>query len=291
MQTAFSVVEHANETALFSIFDFTDTARFREVQRNNCYSVIWIFNGEGVMMSDCTRFSFTANSLFSFTPYQPFSMQPQNEIKGLAILFHPDFFCIHKHQREVACDGVLFNNLYQPPFIVPGIETSVILKMLTEQLKAEFDHSRLARNEVLLSYLKVFLITASRCKMEQYTMSQPNVEQANVPMVLQKLKDSIENHFKNKRSASEYAAILHISVKALAKMTKTYFDKTISELIIERVIIEAKRELYLTNKAVKEIAWDLGYEDEYYFSRFFKTHVAVSPQKYRQTIGFGKGSA
>jgi AraC-like DNA-binding protein len=291
MHTAFRVVEHENETASFSIFDFTDTARFREVQRSNCYSVIWIFKGEGVMLSDCSRFSFAENSLFSFSPYQPFSMEPKKEIEGLAILFHPDFFCIHKHQHEVACDGILFNNLYQPPFIVPDIETTVILKMLTEQMKGEFDHSKLARNEVLLSYLKVFLISASRCKTEQYTISEPNEEQANVPVILQKLKESIENHFKNKRSASEYAAILHISVKALAKMTKTYFDKTISELIIARVIIEAKRELYLTNKAVKEIAWDLGYEDEYYFSRFFKTHVAVSPQKYRQTIGFGKGSA
>jgi AraC family transcriptional activator of pobA len=291
MHTALSVVERTNQTASFKIFDFTDTELFREVQRNNCYSVIWIFKGDGVMMSDLTQFSFAANSLFSFSPYQAFSLQTQNEIKGLAILFHPDFFCIHRHQREVACDGVLFNNLYQPPYIVPDTETSVVLKMLTEQMKDEFDHSKLARSEALLSYLKVFLIGASRCKSEQYAISQPNVTEANMPVVLQKLKDSIENHYKEKRSPGEYAAILHISVKALAKMTKTHFGKTISELIAARVIIEAKRELYLTNKTVKEIAWDLGYEDEYYFSRFFKTHVAVAPQTYRQTIGFGKGVA
>ena len=43
---------------------------------------------------------------------------------------------------------------------------------------------------------------------------------------------------------------------------------TAATLISERIIIEAKRELYLTNKTVKEIAYGLGYDDEYYFSRF-----------------------
>jgi YesN/AraC family two-component response regulator len=59
-------------------------------------------------------------------------------------------------------------------------------------------------------------------------------------------------------------------------------------MISERIIIEAKRELYLTNKAVKEIAYELGYDDEYYFSRFFKTKAAISPQMYRDTVGFGR---
>ena len=54
-------------------------------------------------------------------------------------------------------------------------------------------------------------------------------------------------------------------------------------------MIEAKRELYLTNKSVKEIAHDLGYDDEYYFSRFFKNNADVSPQMYRETVGFARG--
>jgi len=83
--------------------------------------------------------------------------------------------------------------------------------------------------------------------------------------------------------------MLYISPKALAKITKAYFNKTLSNLINERIIIEAKRELYLTNKTVKEIAYELGYEDEFYFSRFFKINADVSPQLYRETVGFARG--
>ena len=53
--------------------------------------------------------------------------------------------------------------------------------------------------------------------------------------------------------------------------------------------LRLKENLYLTNKTVKEIAYELGYEDEYYFSRFFKINADVSPQLYRETVGFARG--
>ena len=77
-------------------------------------------------------------------------------------------------------------------------------------------------------------------------------------------------------------------VFAIEELTKTHFNKTLTDLISERIIIEAKRELYLTTKAVKEIAYELGYIDEYYFSRFFKNNADISPQAYRDTVGFGR---
>ena len=91
-------------------------------------------------------------------------------------------------------------------------------------------------------------------------------------------------------SKVENAEMLSITPKALAKLTKTHLNKTLTELINERIIIEAKRELYLTNKPVKEIAYDLGYNDEYYFSRFFKKNAEVSPQEYRDTVGFNRAA-
>ena len=93
-------------------------------------------------------------------------------------------------------------------------------------------------------------------------------------------------HYKTRHSASDYADLLSITTKALAKITKTHLNKTLTDLISERIIIEAKRELYLTNKPVKEIAWELGYDDEHYFSRFFKTNADVSPQMYRDKVAY-----
>ncbi len=135
------------------------------------------------------------------------------------------------------------------------------------------------------------MITASRLRREQQPQAINTIADQKEPFILQNLKDAIEKDFRTNHSAIDYAQSLNISAKALAKITKTYFNKTLTDLISERIIIEAKRELYLTNKAIKEIAYELGYNDEYYFTRFFKTNADISPQMYRDTVGFGRGAA
>jgi AraC-like DNA-binding protein len=246
-------------------------------------------DGNGKVKADFSEYEFQKNILFAFSPYQPF-MFSSDILKGMAIQFHPDFFCIHKHHTEVACNGVLFNNIYQPPFISIDDISASTLMMLIEQMKSEMQVPALAQYELLISYLKIYLITASRLKTQQQPEAMASVSKNKEPFILQNLKDAIEKDFKTKHSASDYANSLNISAKALAKITKAHFNKTLTELISERIIIEAKRELYLTNKAIKEIAYELGYDDEYHFSRFFKTKADVSPQMYRDTVGFDRAS-
>lgn len=272
----------------FKVFSFNNNSHFDHIQRLNYYSLIWIRNGKGTAKADFSEYDFVQNTLFAFSPYQPFMFQADEQIHGIVINFHPDFFCIHKHHQEVACNGVLFNNIYNPPFVTVDENANSTFKMLLEQITVEMQNPALAQYELLVSYLKIFLITASRLKAEQQTEIQINPAENKEPFILQNLKHYIETHFKTKHSASDYADLLNISAKALAKLTKTHFNKTLTDLISERIIIEAKRELYLTNKAVKEIAYELGYIDEYYFSRFFKNNADISPQAYRETVGFGR---
>jgi len=287
-QTSLTLVNPQNGNLAFKLLTFEDGSYFDHVQRNNYYSLIWITEGKGKVKADFAEYDFDTDVLFAFSPYQPF-MFSSMQIKGIALHFHPDFFCIHKHQTEVACNGILFNNIYQPPFTFIDVSSSVMLKQLLDQMKSEMKNTALAQYEILVSYLKIFLITASRLKSQQQPEAMASFADIKEPFILQNLKDAIEKDFKKKHSASEYAEALNISAKALAKITKNYFNKTITELISERIVIEAKRELYLTTKTIKEIAYELGYDDEHYFSRFFKTNADVSPQLYRETVGFGRG--
>jgi len=284
----FTLINPQNGNLAFKFMAFNDGSSFDHVQRHNYYSLIWVKQGSGIVRADFKEYDLSASSLFAFSPYQPFIFLAQ-DIKGVALFFHPDFFCIHKHQAEIACNGVLFNNIYEPPFIGVKDDSSVTLNDVLAQIRNEIQNSTLAQHEILVSYLKIFLIHCSRLKREQAPQARTDLAAVGEPFVLQNLKDSIEKNFKTKHSAGEYANELNISIKALAKATKTYFNRTITELISERIIIEAKRELYLTNKTVKEIAYGLGYDDEYYFSRFFKVNTDISPQMYRETVGFNRG--
>lgn len=285
---ALTLINQQNGNLAFKIFNFEDNNHFDHIQRNNYYSLIWIKNGKGKIKADFSAYEFKENCLLAFSPYQPFMICSSETIEGIAIHFHPDFYCIHMHQKEVSCNGVLFNNIYQPPYTNINDKATATFDLIIGQMKSEMIRPELAQYELLVSYLKVLLITASRLKTEQLEEQKAGIPNTREPIILQNLKDAIEENFKTKHSPSHYADHLNISAKALAKLTKTYFNKTLTDLISERIIIEAKRELYLTNKAVKEIAYELGYDDEHYFSRFFKTNADVSPQLYRETVGFAK---
>jgi len=274
----------------FKLSCFEKENPFDHIQQLNYYSLIWVKKGVGNVKADFSAYDFKENTLFSFSPYQPFMLSAETEISGLVINFHPDFFCIHKHHKEVACNGVLFNNIYNPPFIHVNEMAKANFETLIDQIKAEMQKPDLAQYELLISYLKIFLISASRLKAEQQIETRKVTEGREEPFILQNLKNYIESNYRTKHSASDYAEMLSISPKALSKLTKTHFNKTLTDLISERIIIEAKRELYLTNKSVKEIAYELGYNDEYYFSRFFKKNAEVSPQLYRETVGFDRAS-
>ncbi|MEP7232437.1 MAG: helix-turn-helix domain-containing protein [Ginsengibacter sp.] len=290
-QSAFTFMNPQNGNLVFKLFSFDDNGFFETIQRNNYFSLIWIMEGNGRLTADFAEYDFTENSLLAFAPYQPFMITDERPIKGKAIYFHPEFFCIHKHQEEIGSNGVLYNNVYQPPFVKVDDVSEAAFKMLFHQIETEMQSPALAQYELLVSYLKIILITASRLKIEQQPLAAEKVKDHKEPFILQKLKDAIEKNFKTKHSPADYAEMLYISPKALAKITKSHFNKTLSSLINERIIIEAKRELYLTNKTVKEIGYELGYDDEYYFSRFFKVNAEVSPQLYRETVGFARAEA
>ncbi len=288
-QSAFTLVNSQNGNLAFKLFAFENNSCFDHIQRLNYYSLIWIQKGSGKVKADFSEYEFSDNVLFAFAPYQPFMFFETTDMEGVAIHFNPDFFCIHKHQQEVACNGVLYNNIYQPPFVVVDDSAKSTFDMMLTQIKVEMQNPALAQYELLVSYLKILLITASRLKTQQQPDAKQAVSDSKEPFILQNLKNYIEQHFKTKHTASDYSDLLNISPKALAKITKTHFNKTLTDLISERIVIEAKRELYLTNKSVKEIAYALGYDDEYYFSRFFKNNAEVSPQTYRETVGFARG--
>lgn len=283
---SFTLINPNNGNLAFKLFEFEGHSHFNHIQRLNYYSLIWVKKGEGKMKADFSDYDFSADTLFAFTPYQPFMMVDGKGIEGVVMNFHHEFFCIYKHHQEVACNGVLFNNIYQPPFVSIDEMTKLTFEMLVNNMKTEIQNPALAQYELLISYLKIFLITSSRLKAQQQPDMQPDISNSKEPFILQNLKNYIESHYKTKHSASDYADLLSITTKALAKITKTHLNKTLTDLISERIIIEAKRELYLTNKPVKEIAFELGYDDEHYFSRFFKTNADVSPQMYRDKVAY-----
>ncbi len=283
-QTNFSMFNQTNGSIKFNLYKFEEDCFLGQIQRYNYFSLIWVKEGSGKVKTGFSEFIFQDNTLFAFAPFQPFIFSTENAVKGVVINFHPEFMFIHQHEKEKAFKEVLYNNANQPPFVSIDINSTSAFEMLCENIEAEMQNPSLAQHDLLVAYLRIFLINASRLKMEQQQLTASPGKESKEHHILQKLKDAIEENFRAKHSPGDYAAMLYVTTKTLAKVSKLHYNRTLSNIINERIIIEAKRELYLTNKAVKEIAYELGYDDEYYFSRFFKVNTNVSPQKYRESV-------
>ena len=253
---------------------------------------MWVRAGRGRLRADFADYAFEPDSLLAFSPYQPFMLaEASAELALTTLQFHPDFFCIIRHHAEVACNGVLFNNIYEPPVVTLSPAAAAGLAGNLAGLEQEMQLPGVAQHELLVAQLKILLIHLSRHKLAQHPAPGTAAVPGRPAYVLQQLREHIEAHYRRLHSPAEYAALVHLTPKALGRLTKKHFHKTPSDLIQERIVIEAKRELYLTDKAVKQIAWELGFEDEYYFSRLFKQNADVSPAHYRQTVGFARGLA
>ena len=246
---------------------------------SNYLSIVWIKRGEGMIETDFLRTKYFPNSIYCFNNYQAFSLFPQHTTSVELLLFHPNFFCIETYQHEVGCNGVLFNEVYHATPVMVQPEDADDLTQLLNNIRQEKDWENAATRELVFSYLKIFLVRLTRLKTMQKV---PAASPKSVSVNAERLVTLINENFITQHKPSFYANAMHLSVKALGNYCRLYFKKSISALINEKLLLKAKWELLHTNNQVKSIADALCFKDEYYFSRFFKKHIGISPKYFRE---------
>jgi len=248
------------------------------------YSIILIHKGEGIYRADFASFNFSSPTILFSTPLQTISIDQSKNIEYTVILFHGDFYCIEAHREEVACNGLLFNNIYLEPSIIISEQQHNDFCKLVQNLEEELmdpDSSEM----ILKSYLQVILAKCSTAKLR--TQQKDTVVSAKDEK-MEQFRILLDEKYLFLHKPNDYAEILSISPNALTKKSIKYFGKTPSQLIQDRLILEAKKLLHLTTLSIKEIAYQLQFNDEYYFSRFFKKCTQISPQAFRNKGGISR---
>ena len=100
-------------------------------------------------------------------------------------------------------------------------------------------------------------------------------------VITKAFKSILESNFITAKKPAAYAQALHISSSYLNECVKNTTGYPVSHHIQQRVILEAKRLLFYSDKSVKEIASELGYDDYPYFSRLFNKVTAMTPLTFR----------
>jgi AraC family transcriptional activator of pobA len=113
------------------------------------------------------------------------------------------------------------------------------------------------------------------------TQIKPEANLSRFEIVAKSFKHLLEINYRTLKRPNEYANELHISTSYLNECIKHTTGLSVSQHIQERIILEAKRLLYHTDKSVKEIAFELGYADYPYFTRLFNKVVRMSALAFR----------
>ncbi|UPQ74826.1 helix-turn-helix domain-containing protein [Chryseobacterium nepalense] len=251
------------------------------------YDIKIMFIPAGYEISvDFNYFEITQPSLFFLTNQHVKIIKAQEKAKLL--YYNRDFYCIQIHDKEVACDGLLFHNIFEIPFVELDNEENIIIQQLFQNIEHELESKDSSAEEMIRTYVKQIIIRATR-KWKKQNLDKGSIKvPSNEVDIFRDFSRLMEIHFREKHNVSEYAELLHIAPKTLTHKFKSLQLESPNQLIINRIILEAKRLLIYTDKTVKEIAYDLGYEDPAYFNRLFTNKTGNTPAHFKKSYTSGK---
>lgn len=196
------------------------------------------------------------------------------------LLFNREFYCIHTNDSEVSCNGLLFFGSDFTPTLRLSPEETGTLGTLFSVLSEEFDIQDTGREEMLRILLKRFIIRCTRMANNQLVKNGDNQTEIDL---IRHFNVLVEEHFRQKKSVSDYAGMLYKSPKTIANVFSKNSEYTPLEVIHNRVILEAKRMLLYTDKSAKQIAQDLGYDDPAQFSKLFKKQAGTTTTEFKKS--------
>lgn len=228
-------------------------------------------------------------TLFFISPNQVLSIEHLCAEPGYFIFYNQDFYCIQIHDEEVACDGLLFNNINNMPMTSVPNQEAAFINHLFSHIETEFTVKDSSQEEMLRTYLKQLLIKSTRLWKKKH-FGGVLADNHNDADSFRRFTQLVEAHYKEKHTVADYADLLLVAPKTLTHRFKRMNLPQPNEVIKNRLILEAKRLLVHTAMTAKEIAYELGYDDPAYFSRLFLIKTGESPSGFRAKY-LGQGNA
>jgi AraC family transcriptional activator of pobA len=146
--------------------------------------------------------------------------------------------------------------------------------LVQEERLAREGHRVAMRALLALIAVEIGRFAASRARTGRITLTSANA-------TVETLQRLVEEHFRSERQIGFYADMLAMTPDRLNDHVKRATGVTAGHLIRRRILTEAKRELIFTNRAIHEIAFNLGFTDPSHFARFFRKQTGMTPNDFR----------
>jgi AraC family transcriptional activator of pobA len=235
--------------------------------------LFWVESGGGEARLDHDRVAFTGPALIVVPPplVHGFSWEPQSE--GLVLTLAAEFVAGLAHGAGDAVGHALDKGrvLSLTKEQAAAHEIGVVLHGIAHELR----YGALGMTAAVAARLQLLMVAIVRLAPAPVAAS-PGAD------IWQRFRDSVEARFRHDHAVSDIAASIAITRGRLDAVCRRHAGRTAQQVVHDRLVLEAQRSLLFTGLTVAEIAYDLGFADPAYFSRFFAREAGEAPGEYRR---------
>lgn len=269
----------------FDIDNIEDTIYNKDLKiskshKHNFFSIFIIEEGTGMHLIDFVQYQIKPKSIFSISPGSVHNWMDTAGIKGHAITFTEEFYSLYASQKSILREFAFLYGISNIPIINASNQLYKKVLRLTKDIYIEFESSESNKNDVIANYLLILLYFLKRFVTSQ---DANDLFQNSYPLINQFLILVEENYVKMK-NVRDYAVQLNVTSNYLNYLSRKITGKSAGNIIRERLVLEAKRNLIHSDLIISEIAYKLGYEDPSYFARLFKKMTQQTPKEFRNNF-------
>jgi AraC family transcriptional regulator, transcriptional activator of pobA len=243
--------------------------------RHNFFMICLVINGNGIHVIDFEKIEIKPCRLFFIKPEQVHFWNVHPNSKLAIIQFSTDFLT-----QLFTLDSIPSIQSASTSYIdLDQTETQKIVSVF-QKIDDEKDLSNYNSFKIVQAYIFILLAEIERFLNPESIYKR----KGNRSEILENFKRLLNKRYKELTSVSDYSQLLNITPNYLNIVIKQSTGYTANELLHQRIVLEAKRQLININTDITQIAFDLGFKDASYFSRFFKKETGSSPSGFRQNV-------
>jgi AraC family transcriptional activator of pobA len=246
--------------------------------RHVFYVSLLFTRGTGIHEIDFQTYDIRPGNLFLMFPGQVHWWESSDDAEGYVIFHNRDFYNLYfSHER--LDQFPFFGSTRSSPMIRLKEDEFPKVVEIFQIILNEYRQGGLMKFQKISSLLDVLYIDLSRVYLPPDQIKPHNQIQLAHTRRLELL---IEANFRQIKSPGRFAEMMYMSERNLNRTIKLILNKTVSDLITDKVILEAKRMLIHTRLTVAQISFDLGYDDNSYFIRLFRKKTGKTPLKFQK---------
>ena len=245
------------------------------------YHLVLFTKGGGYHTIDFRRYPVVAGQLYFMAPGQVHSWAFEGDVDGYVVNFSETLFSAFlDDNRYLERFGFLSGDMAEPVIQLEEMEwqkAATILEQIVEENRLA---QPLAQDMLRLLLLSLFILAARTAGADK---TGPDTANPGL-LVLHNFRKLLNQYYNKYKLPKEYAGMLYVTPNHLNALCQDLLGKSAGEVIRERILLEAKRQLVNADAGIADIGYNLGFTDNSYFTKFFKKYTGTTPEAFRRGL-------